>query len=186
MIDRAATPVLPTHLATSPGYRWGWLFACTALASAADPSLTMHLSAAVGTWGLVVGGLYTLWKVVMGVAATAVRPWGWYVLLASQPLILLWAGVYTIAFNSGRTDVVIIFVLAVVSAVLGFAYFYKRRTMFGATWRWRTLERWLPGWAGPAAIDPVVRHGFAGLSPVGRRAFIAATVIMTALVVFGK
>jgi hypothetical protein len=186
MTDRAVTAVVPTTSAPSRRYRFGWVVACTFLASAADPTIPMHLSASLGTGGLVVGGLYTLWKLVIGVAATTVRPWGWSVLLASQPLLLVWAVVYTIAFGSGRTDVVIIFVLAVVTAVLGFAYYYKRRTMFGATWRWRGLERWLPGWAGPESIDPDVRHGFAGLSPVGRRAFIAATVIMTALVVFGK
>ncbi len=107
-------------------------------------------------------------------------------LLASQPLLLVWAVVYTIAFGPGRTDVVIIFVLATVTAGVGFAYFYKRRAMFGATWRWRGLERWLPGWAQSESIDPVVRRGYAGLSPVRRRAFIAATVIMTAIVVFGK
>ena len=72
------------------------------------------------------------------------------------------------------------------TAVVGFAYFYKRRSMFGATWRWRGLERWLPGWAPSESTAPVVRRGYAGLSPVRRRAFIAATVIMTAIVVFGK
>ena len=149
MTDGAVTPFLSTHLATSQRYRCGWLFACTSLASAADPDHDDAPERRRGDRGLVVGGLYTLWKIVMGVAATAVRPWGWYVLLASQPLILVWAGVYTIAFGSGRTDMVIIFVLAVVTAVLGFAYFYKRRTMFGATWRWRRLERWLPGWGRP-------------------------------------
>ena len=117
---------------------------------------------------------------------TTVRPWGWYVLLASQPLLLVWAVVYTIAFGSGRTDVVIIFVLATVSAVLGFAYFYKRRPMFGATWRWRGLERWLPGWARSESIDPVVRRGFAGLSPVRRRVFIAATLLVIVIELLAK
>ena len=186
MTDRAVPAVVQTTSAPSQGYRLGWLVACTSLASAADPTMTMHLSASLGTWGLVVGGLYTLWKLVIGVAATTVQPWGWYVLLASQPLLLVWAVVYMIAFGPGRTDVVIIFVLATVTAGVGFAYFYKRRAMFGATWRWRGLERWLPGWAQSQSVDPVVRRGYAGLSPVRRRAFIAATVIMTAIVVFGK
>jgi hypothetical protein len=184
--DRAVPAVVQTTSAPPQRYRFGWLVACTSLASAADPTMTMHLSASLGSWGLVVGGLYTLWKLVVGVAATTVRPWGWYVLLASQPLLLVWVVVYSIAFGPGRTDVVIISVLATVTAVLGFAYFYKRRPMFGATWRWQGLERWLPGWAQSESTDPVVRRGYAGLSPVRRRAFIAATVIMTALVVFGK
>jgi len=184
--DRAVPAVPQTTSAPPQRYRFGWIFACTFLASAADPTMTMHLSASLGTWGLVVGGLYTLWKLVIGVAATTVRPWGWYVLLASQPLLLVWAVVYTIAFGSGRTDVVIIFVLATVSAVLGFAYFYKRRPMFGATWRWRGLERWLPGWARSESIDPVVRRGFAGLSPVRRRVFIAATLLVIVIELLAK
>jgi len=183
---RAVPAVVQTTSAPSQRYRFGWLVACTSLASAADPTITVHLSASLGTWGLVVGGLYTIWKLVIGVAAATVRPWGWYVLLASQPLILVGAVVYTIAFGSGRTEVVIIVVLAVVIAVLGFAYYYKRRTMFGATRRWRGLERWLPGWAGPESIDPVGTHGFAGLSPVRRRAFIVATLLVIVIELLAK
>jgi hypothetical protein len=183
--DGAVTPVPHEHSVRSQRYRFGWSLACVSLASAADPTLAMQLGAVLGTGGVVVAGLYTVWKLVIGVAAAAVRPWGWYVLLASLPLVLVWAGVYTIAFGSERTDVVIIFVLAAVSGVLGLAYVYKRRTMFGARWRWRGLERWLPSWAAPES-SPTIGHGFAGLSPVRRRVFIAATLLMIVIVVFGK
>ena len=62
-----------------------------------------------------------------------------------------------------------------------FIYFYKRRVMFAAAWRWRRLERWCPRLIGPETRDPDRVPGFAGLSHPRRLLFVAAVLIVIIL-----
>ena len=133
-------------------YKFGWLVAWSALANAANPKFTSDLGSMLGPWGAVLGVLIAGWSLAIGVAAAAVRSWSWYVLLTSPLFGLAWGGLYVtlIARDWGSRAVVGIFSLAM-SGVC-FSYFYKRRTLFRATWRWPRLERSWPRLVGPDAF----------------------------------
>ena len=83
--------------------------------------------------------------------------------------VLLVYGGYCMVFVSQQwTDRAFVAVAAVTMSALQFVYFYKRRAMFGARWRWGRLERWCPRLVGPETVDPVRVPGFAGLSHARR------------------
>jgi hypothetical protein len=71
--------------------------------------------------------------------------------------------------------------ITVGSSTLSAAYFYKRRALFGATWRWRRAERWCPQLVGPEVHLGRVTPGFRGLPWWRRLLFIAAVVILIAV-----
>jgi len=158
-------------------YKFGWLVAWSGLANAVNPGLISDLGYMLGAWGAVLGILIAGWSLAIGVAAAAVRPWNWYVLLASPLLGLAWGGLYAtlIARDWGSRAVVAVFSLT--ASVICFSYFYKRRALFRARWRWQRLERSWPRLVGPETLSAGARPGFTGLSPLLRNLFVAAIAI---------
>jgi len=158
-------------------YKFGWLVAWSGLANAVNPKLINDLGYILGPWGIVLGVLIAGWSLAIGIAAAAVRPWSWFVLLASPLFVLAWGGLYMtlIARDWGSRAVVAVFSLT--TSGICFSYFYKRRALFRARWRWQRLERSWPGLAGPETLSAGVRPGFTGLSPLHRKLFVAAIAI---------
>lgn len=95
-----------------------------------------------------------------------VKPWGWYLMLLSYPVGFLLRLPYLLLSQPAIwtfTWVLLWWPPLIVWSLLTFAYFYKRRAMFGARWRWRLLERWCPMVVGPEARPGDFRPGFQGL-----------------------
>ncbi len=84
-----------TTIRGEQGYKFGWFVAWINFAVAADPSTISAMRSAVGGWGTVVGIAVAGSHVATGVAAAAVRPWSWYLLLASVLFRLVWGNVST-------------------------------------------------------------------------------------------
>jgi len=150
-------------------YKFGWFTAVSCLTGAANPDLLEVNGAALGV-------AHACGFLVAGFAAAVVRAWSWLVLLASQAFLLVYGGYYMVFVSHYWTDRALVAVAAVTISVLQFAYFYKRRAMFGATWRWGRLERWCPRLVGPETVDPVRVPGFAGLSHPRRLLFVAVVL----------
>jgi hypothetical protein len=151
-------------------YKFGWLTAIGFLYGASDPDQ-------FATNGAVLGAVFAVAQMVVGLAAAAVRAWSWFVLLAFQALMLVYGGYYVTFIAHTPTDRTIVAVTALTLPALQFAYFYKRRAMFGATWRWQLLERWLPALVGPETRDPGRVPGFVGLSRNRRLAFVIVVLV---------
>lgn len=147
-------------------YRYGW-FCAWAWLSGAFYQLEL-----VQYYGLL--ALFTaVWIFSSGLAAVLVHPWGWFLLLVHPLGYLL--GFFIIDTN----PIVIKLVFAtplVAFGVLSMAYFYRRRVMFGATWRWSALERRLPRLVGPERWEGP-RPGFFGLSWRGKLLFAVAILL---------
>lgn len=150
-------------------YRFGWFTAVSYLMGAANPDL-------LEVNGVALGVAHACGFLVVGLAAAVVRAWSWLVLLASQAFILVYGGYYMAFVSHHWTDRAYVAVAAVTMSVLQFVYFYKRRAMFGARWRWGRLERWCPRLVGPETVDPVRVPGFAGLSHARRLLFVLVVV----------
>ena len=176
-------PDVTTSSRAGQTYKFGWLVAWSGLANAANPKFIGFLGYVLGPWGAVLGVLMAGWSLAIGVAAAAVRPWSWYVLLTSPLFGLAWGGLYAtlIARDWGSRAVVGVFSLAM--SVVCFSYFYKRRALFRAAGRWQRLERSWPGLDGPATLGADARPGFSGLSPLHRRLFVAALLAWLVIVV---
>jgi len=165
---------------TSPSgqtYKFGWFVAWSGLVSAVNPQLIKDLGDALPTWGPVVGVAFQGSNLAMGVAAATVRPWSWYVLLTYQLFLLLWGGLYITIFKSDWKNGVMVAVISLAWATICCIYFYKRRALFRARWRWRWLERSWPKLVGPEIASPEARPGLGGLSPLRRSLFVAAIAI---------
>ena len=155
-------------------YKFGWFTAVSCLTGAANPDL-------FAPYGGPLGVIHACGFLVVGLAAAVVRPWSWHVLLASQPLLLVYGGYYVAFVADDWMNRAMVAVVAVTTAVLQFAYFYKRRGMFGARWRWGRLERSYPTLVGPEIRDPGRIPGFAGLSHPQRLLFAAVVLAGIAL-----
>jgi hypothetical protein len=131
----------------------------------------------LGTWGIVLAAIGAGSSLAMGVAAATVRPWSWYVLLAYQLFVVIWGALYVTFVARDLEAGAIVAVFSLGMAMVCFAYFYKRRALFGARWRWQWPERSWPRLAGPEIVGPDARPGFRGLPPQRRWLFVAATVI---------
>ena len=160
------------------GYKFGWLVAAGGLSNLGNPALVEGWGLLLGTGGLALAALVATWSVVMGVAAAAVRRWSWYVLLVGHVLGLIWIALYVALVAPAWSDAAVALVVAPVYSVLSFAYFYKRRALFGAAWRWRLLERCCPAVVGPETRRPDVRPGFTGLSLGHRILFVVITALL--------
>ena len=124
---------------TGQSYRYGWLTAFGGLANVVSPAFVAGLAG---------------WSLAVGVAAAAVRPWSWYVLLVSQLVGLIWGALYMAFVALTWADRVMVVVFSLAMSGINFAYFYKRRALFRAN--------------GP---------GFTGLPPLYRVLFAAAVVM---------
>ena len=160
------------------GYKFGWLVAAGGLSNLGNPALVEGWGLMLSTGGLALAALVAAWSVVMGVAAAAVRRWSWYVLLVGHVLGLAWIALYVTLVAPAWSDAAVALVVAPVYSVLSFAYFYKRRALFGAAWRWRLLERCCPAVVGPETRSPDARPGFTGLSLGHRILFIVITALL--------
>jgi len=150
-------------------YKLGWLTAISCLTGAFNPDL-------FEANGVALGVVHACGFLVVGFAAAVVRPWSWHVLLTSPALLPVYGGYYMAFVAHDWMNRAMVAVIAVTSAVLQFAYFYKRRAMFGARWRWGRLERSYPRLVGPEIRDPVPIPGFAGLSYPRRLLFVAVVL----------
>ena len=168
-----------TKMAAKPqGYAFGWFVACNSLAmSAATASVSLV------EYGLPIDVVWRIWSVVMGVAAAVVRPWSWYVLLSCLALYPMWGGLYIAFLANDWQNRMFVALSAAAMTVVFFAYFYKRRAMFGAKGRWRRLEQWCPMLVGPQTHNSDRVPGFAGLSNPSRLCFVA---IVAALILLDK
>jgi hypothetical protein len=119
----------------------------------------------------------------MGLAAAVVRPWSWYVVLSSLAFPPVWGGLCIVFVTYDWLNRIGVAVVAVAVSVFPFAYFYKRRAMFGARGRWRRLERSCPRLIGPETRNPDRVPGFAGLSNRSRMFFLA---VVAALILLNK
>jgi len=158
-------------------YKFGWLVAFGGLTNAVNPRLINDLGNMLDTSGTVLGVMVAGWSLAVGVAAAAVRPWSWYVLLASQLFGLTWGGLYMTLVARDWEARVMVAVFSLTISVISFAYFYRRRALFRARWRWQWLERSWPRFIAPETLSPDARPGFSGLSPLQRRLFVAAVAI---------
>jgi hypothetical protein len=160
------------------GYKFGWLVAAGGLSNLGNPALVEGWGMLLGTGGVALAGLVTTWSVVMGFAAAAVRPWSWYVLMVGHALGLAWVALYVTLVAPAWSDAAVLLAVSPVYSVLSFAYFYKRRALFGAVGRWPLLERCCPVVVGPERRDPVARPGFTGLSLGHRLLFVVVTALL--------
>ena len=148
---------------------FGWFVAVTLVTSVANVRLMCRFGVGAAAW-----------LTVVGFAAAVVQPWSWYVLVAQGPLlIMLWAIAPRLTASSWWLDTLLTFLLVATLSTLWFIYFYKRRAMFGAKWRWRVVERWFSSLKGPEATHEGARPGFAGL-PHGRRLLFLTAVMLLA------
>jgi hypothetical protein len=85
------------------------------------------------------------WSLALAAAAGARQPWGWHTLLAGLlgriGLRVYAAGSYAAYYGWPPGWSLIVAVPLWLTDLLWFAYFYRRRTMFGAEPRWRWVER---------------------------------------------
>jgi hypothetical protein len=139
---------------TGQSYRYGWLTAFGGLANVVSPAFVAGLDAVLGAWGTALALMVAGWSLAVGVAAAAVRPWSWYVLLVSQLVGLIWGALYMAFVALTWADRVMVVVFSLAMSGINFAYFYKRRALFRAN--------------GP---------GFTGLPPLYRVLFAAAVVM---------
>jgi hypothetical protein len=160
------------------GYTFGWVVACGGLSNLGNPALVESWGTLLNTGGIALAGVVAAWSVVVGLAAAAVRPWSWYLLLVCHGLGLVWAGLYVTFVAPAWSDVAVAAVVTPVYGVLSFVYFYRRRALFGARGRWRLLERWWPRVVGPETVSPGARAGFTGLSLGRRLLFIVVTALL--------
>jgi hypothetical protein len=160
------------------GYKFGWLVAAGGLSNLGNPSLVEGWGALLGSGGIALASVVTAWSVVMGLAAAAVRPWSWYVLLVGHGLGLAWTVLYVALVAPAWSDAAVALVAAPIYSVLSFAYFYKRRALFGARRRWSLLERCCPAVVGPESRALDARPGFTGLSVRYRILFVVVTVLL--------
>jgi hypothetical protein len=159
-------------------YKFGWFVASSSLAQAINPQLIKGLGDAFGLWGTVFATMVAGWFLAIGISAVAVRPWSWYVLLAAQWFLLVWGGLYIAFVAIDWNARAWVAVSSVGVAMIYFVYFYKRRSLFRARWRWEWLERSWPRLIGPETISPDARPGYGGLSPLRQALFTAATAIL--------
>lgn len=174
---------MPPGSARPQRYVFGWLVAVGGLSNLGNPALTEGWGTLLGTGGAPLAGVVTAWSVVVGLAAAAVRPWSWYVLLGCHALGLLWIASYVAFRAAAWHDVAIAAGLGLLYTGLSFVYFYRRRAMFGAGGRWRALERLWPGIRGPETVCPESSLGFAGL-PLRLKLLVVVVVIL--LVMIGR
>ena len=97
--------------------------------------------------------------------------------LASQLFGLTWGGLYMTLVARDWEARLMVAVFSLTIPVISFAYFYRRRALFRARWRWQWLERSWPRFIGPETLSPDARPGFSGLSALQRRLFVAAVAI---------
>ena len=157
------------------GYAFGWWFACW--------SLAMSTYSSPALYGFPLDLALRAWYVTLGLAASVVRPWCWYVLLMNLVALPMAGGLYIAIFVNDWQNGILVTFFVVALAVIESVYFYKRRVMSGASGRWRRLELWCPLLVGPDTCDPRSRPGFAGLSHLQRVFFLA---ILLGLVVLDK
>jgi len=151
-------------------YAWGWVVAISCLTRAISLDL-------LEAHGATVGLAHSVVSLIVGIAAAAGKAWSWFVLLAAQVLLVAYGTYYMAVIAREPHDKTIVAVGAVALSVLQFVYFYKRRAMFGARWRWERLERRHPQVVGPETRDPDHVPGFAGLSHPRRLLFIMVLVV---------
>ncbi len=166
-----------TTIPAEQSYKFGWLVALVSLANTINPTLIAYLGDTLGTWGTMLGVVVAGRSLAVGIAAAAVRPWSWYVLLAAQLFELTWGGFYMTLLARDWEASLMVAVFSLTIAVTCFAYFYKRRSFFQARWRWQWLERSWPRLVGPETLSPSARPGFIGLSRLQRTLFVAAVAI---------
>jgi hypothetical protein len=159
-------------------YAFGWVVAAGGLSNLANPALVEGWSAATGGAAPPLASVVAAWSVVMGLAAAAVRPWSWYVLLVGHALGLASTALYVTTIAPAWSDAAVALAVAPVYTVLSFAYFYKRRALFGAGRRWPLLERCCPAVVGPERRAPDARPGFTGLSVRYRILFVVVTILL--------
>jgi hypothetical protein len=166
-------------------YRFGWFTAWAGLAMAPDVQHVRQLAEYSGLWAGFAAGVVHVYIVLTGFAAAAVRPWAWYVLIGWPTVLVLWGIVYAAFIALTPRDVWMVLGATVALPPLIFTYYYRRREMFGAAWRWRWAEAWWPRLTSPASLDPAARPGFAGLSASRRRLFVASLLVWWFLLLAG-
>lgn len=157
-------------------YGFGWLVAWGALTSVVDLSLIRDWGNVRGVEGAALAAMISGWNLIIGIAAAAVRPWSWYVLLGCFAFGPVWGAIYMTLIAPDWRSRAVGGVGALTMSFLSLVYFYRRRVLFRAKWRWFTLERWWPRLRGPERLSPDTPRGFAGLSTLRRGLFIAATL----------
>lgn len=167
-------------------YGFGWLyvyliFAWTSTMSKNASDMTAYLFLAA--------------NVLAGLAAAVRRPWDWYVVLVASIVHAarnLYLGTsHILDLEAGNSGALLwMSVVTAAGSLLGllyFSYFYRRRAMFGASWRWRSLERLVPALVGPEhyqkASATVSRVGVFGMS-YRMTVFVALALLMVLLVIY--
>jgi hypothetical protein len=182
----AGVAVSAATLADVQRYRYGWLVAWGGCANAAYPGLVDGWSGLAGTPGTLLALSMMVLSVVIGLAAAAVRPWSWRVILGCQAVGVLASVAWARLIAATPTDVALGVGAAVLVSMAHFVYFYRRRAMFGAPWRWHALESLWPGLAGPETLGGEAVHGFTGLSSTQRRLFATSVVLGVLLQLAGR
>ena len=96
----------------------------------------------------------------------------------SAPLIAVALSMlYVMAIAPTRHDALIGSGGAITVSLLTCVYFYRRRALFHAGWRWAWAERWWPGLAGSGHGGAEWRAGFTALSPWARRLFVVSLLL---------
>jgi len=127
-------------------YKFGWYFAISSVLSAYSSLREGYHAYAYPH----VAFLQVALDLVQGVAAVMITPGAWYTLIFSFPLTLMMllpslGGQVEESSNWAK----LMLPASLIFNILVFAYFYKRRAMFGASRRWTVLERWCPIIVGP-------------------------------------
>ena len=153
-------------------YRFGWIVACLSLGNS-----YLDAEHAGVLYGLAIAGS----SLATGLAAALVRPWGWYVLLLYSPSLIVAATLYFAHFGKVPSiGDLIPLLLGLLWAILVSGYFYRRRAMFGARWRWKALERSFPRMAGPESYEGPP-PGIRGLSIRKRLLFLVLVLVIIGL-----
>ena len=158
-------------------YRFGWVIAWTSLGQAHEPQQFLAYAEHYGAWGTVLGVILLTWSIVFGVAAAAVRPWAWYVVIASPIVAVMTSAIFVARIASTPFDACVGAGGVVSLSLLVFVYFYRRRTLFGAAWRWHSAERFYARLTVREPVSAQERSGFGGLSLLARWLFVASLVL---------
>src|ERR1700754_3720972 len=96
----------------------------TSLAAGADPEHFMIYAENYGAWGIVLSVIMLIWAIVFGVAAAAVRPWAWYVVIAAPLVAVVSSAIFAVHIASTPFDAWLGGGLVVTSSLISFVYFY--------------------------------------------------------------
>jgi pimeloyl-ACP methyl ester carboxylesterase len=142
-----------------------------------------YVNVAAGTPfpALQIGGM--MLHLCRGFSAAVRTPWSWHILLgglvAGFPLSFYYTYAYINQFGSPPLWALASRLALSTTDVLWFAYFYRRRAMFGSPLRWPWIEQWIPMIAGPDqdVAQEKMPQSSVGIRPLSRRMAIRLGIV---------